>query len=803
MADSNAPKRKIEYLKPPVKVERQGQNIVRHEQDIKVVDTIAIPTNRCQTKITNGLLDTMPLDMRDEFLDCVTNIEFVKRMIAPDRKRACDLERDKKGRIVVDVCSPHILEDMDYFRQPVLHFIEHGCYTRMRPNGNKASEYYRWLKEEERRIWNGMVRPSDGEWITGYMYFLLNYSPIMINVQQEGTNVAIRVPGWSEVWDGIYLRQHVLNQARYGGPYNSWKGGQHMLELAARGKGKSFGMASMMTRNILFGENELSNKRLFTILTAYEKEYFSDKDGTLMKFMPMLDHCAAHTQFPRQRLRDSRTDFIWQMGYKDLDTGITKGTQNIAAAVSSKDNSDKLRGKRGTIFFEEIGNFKGLREIWNTVRHSVEEGDAVFAQLYGIGTSGNKESDFASVKELICSPKAYNIYPIPNVWDKTGQGSRFFGYFYPSYLNRKNCYDHDGNSDVVKALIQILQAQHVMRSEAKDQESIIQLKAEQPIVPADALLRVKFNIFPTSRINERRLYLENHPELIDEIRVGKLFPVEGGKFEFKPTDDIPIRDFPLRNNRYTGALEIFEMPVAGMDGKIPSNRYVVSYDPVDTDDARTTLSLASALVLDLWTDRIVAEDTGREMKADDNYERLRRLAIFYNATILYENNIKGTYSYFAKRNCLHMLEDTPKFLLERGLLKAAKYGNSSKGVSTLHNIRPFADGLIANWLRKTVNVVENGQEVTKDNIDFIRNVALLTELSVYSPLVNVDRIRSLGVLMIAREQRLIDYGGSFDRIMTGERPESKIMQDPLLRKYTKWASSSRYAAHAMRVQGLE
>jgi hypothetical protein len=33
-----------------------------------------------------------------------------------------------------------------------------------------------------------------------------------------------------------------------------------------------------------------------------------------------------------------------------------------------------------------------------------------------------------------------------------------------------------------------------------------------------------------------------------------------GKVEFKPTADTPIRDFPLKDNKAKGAIEIFEMP---------------------------------------------------------------------------------------------------------------------------------------------------------------------------------------------------------------------------------------------------
>jgi hypothetical protein len=52
-------------------------------------------------------------------------------------------------------------------------------------------------------------------------------------------------------------------------------------------------------------------------------------------------------------------------------------------------------------------------------------------------------------------------------------------------------------------------------------------------------------------------------------------------------------------------------------------------------------------VLDLFTDRIVAEYTGRQDYANDNFEIVRLLCLFYNGKCLYEQNKKGLFSYFS------------------------------------------------------------------------------------------------------------------------------------------------------------
>ena len=49
-----------------------------------------------------------------------------------------------------------------------------------------------------------MIRESDGEWITGDMYFYLNYFPIIQTKMIEGTNIGDRVTDFPEVWEGVY-----------------------------------------------------------------------------------------------------------------------------------------------------------------------------------------------------------------------------------------------------------------------------------------------------------------------------------------------------------------------------------------------------------------------------------------------------------------------------------------------------------------------------------------------------------------------------------------------------------------------
>jgi hypothetical protein len=712
-----------------------------------------IPTNEFQTEVTKEFMETMPEEVQQWFLDFIENIEFIKRLISPNRRRAKDCPRDKEGKIEVDITNPHILEDMDYFRPMALFFKKHGCYSYLRPNPNPNSEYRRLFDEEKRRCREGYVRESDGEWVTGYLYWYLNYCPIMLTRIEEGTSRASRVEDFPDMWEGIYWRFHYLDQAR--------NAGKHAIELARRGCSKSFSLASIMAKNLILGENEKANKRVMTVLTAYQKEYLGGKDGTLSKFEPMIDFVADNTEFPRLRLASSMNDMTWTMGYKD-EFGRKKGSLNTVIGVSSKDDEGKLRGKRGYILFEEMGSFPNLISIYNTVRYGMEEGDYTFGLAYLVGTAAEDASDFSSAKELLYSAEGYHIYNIENVYDKHGQGKKRFGYFFPSYVNRKGCMNKDGVSDVIKSLKQILMNRYKAKYKSADPNTVVRVIAEMPITPAEAIIKVKSTSFPVQALTERLLQLESDPKAFDDVYIGNLVQDNKGEVTFKPSSDVPIRTYPLKDNTSKGAIEIFEMPQKNNSGKIYDNRYILGHDPVDNDQADSN-SLSSTFVLDLFTDRIVAEYTGRQSFADENYEIVRLLCLFYNGRCLYESNKKGIYSYFAKMSCVYLLADTPEYLRDKQLVKYSSFGSNAKGVNASAAINLYANERIKDWLCKPIPTViqEDGEDkqITIPNLYRLRNKALIQELIAFTPEINVDRVRALGMVMLYREEKMILYNG--------------------------------------------
>lgn len=710
--------------------------------------------NKCQTEYSKEYIESLPKEVQEQYYDFITNVPYISKLLSDNRKYAKDLPRDSEGKIIIDITEPHILEDTDYFRPSAIHYQQYGCFTKLKPNANPNSEYGKWIREEVRRCWEGYVRPSDGEWITGDMYFFLNYCPIQL-IKKDNKGKSIRTIDFPKFWDGHYYKSHYLNQCR--------SEGHHAAELASRGKGKSYYAASMLAKRFILGESNDVKKKVQCVATASERKYIQGANQLLDMFQYYIDFCANNTEFPRQRITSSLQNLAWTMGYVDSETNTRRGTENSVIGVTSKDDESKLRGSRGVLYLlEEAGSFPRLLNLYQVLRPSVEDGNSVWGLIYLYGTAGDSDSDFSSMQELMYNPNGYNIKAINNVYDKEGQGRKQFTYFFPGYMDRADCYDKDGNSDVNKALIEILLDRYKVKYNSTDINAITKRIAEIPITPQEAILKTKDNIFPITELTKRLNEIDNNPNFFDDVYVGDLTFNKQGKVEFNViTTDIPIRDFPTKDNKVQGAIEIYEMPQE-IHGKVPNERYILSLDNYENDAAQS-MSLGSIFVLDLWTDRIVAEYTGRPMFVDDLNEVCRKLCLFYNGKVMVENNKKNTFAYFSKMNSLHLMADTPEYLKNKQILKANTFGNASKGCPATVPVINFAMERLRDWLLKPVTVTEelNGESIstTIPNLHFLKNRALIKELILYNPAINVDRIMSMCQLMLYREEKMILYQG--------------------------------------------
>lgn len=720
-----------------------------------------------------------PREVQDDFWEYMSTVPMIQWLVSDERPYIKDLPRDKDGKAIWDIERPPIIEDTDYFRPTALHFQQTGRLTDLRPNGNPNSEYRKWVDEEVRRIREGYLRKEDGAYVSGWMYWYLNYCPIILTATEEGSNVGYRTTGFPEFWEGINWRYTGWDRAR--------SLGQHFAEISKRGSSKSYTLASALSRIFVIGEKQQSAKSFLektsarAVVMAYQKEFLI-KDGTLNKFEDMFAFQAQNTQFPRKTLKSSLNDMDWVMGYLDLNTGTKRGTGNEVLGIAVKDDVDKGRGKRAQLIgLEEFGKFPNVSDVIKIAEPSVKEGDVTFGLMAAIGTGGEDGNDFSGALDLIYHPSGSHFMSFENVWDKSSLSRGTSIFCFPAYVNRKGCYNKDGISDVTKALYSLCFEYYIAKYENPDPIQVTRTKAENPITLQDAIMRKDGSKFPVAQISERIQEIDLDPNFFDSIAVGDLVMSASGKVEYRPSSGTPIHKFPTKDNKVEGAIEFFKMPEYNSDGRVFPNRYIAGIDPIQNDEAKT-MSLVSIFVLDLWTDTIVCEWTGRLKFADDCYERARLICIYYNATLLFENNKMGVYSHFKMMNCLYLLAQTPEHLKAIDKVKTSgSYGNSSYGVNASKPVNDYARERLIDFMLKPVVIVTEEGESTIPNLMTWWNRAALEEARQWNPDGNFDRISALGMLMIYREERIVKTFGNV-REEYSANPKS---QDPFFEKNYK------------------
>lgn len=699
------------------------------------------------------VLDELLPSVKNQALELIEQIELLRIMVSKDRPKARDLQRDTKGRIkqVKEIYDEkgkidhiafemHELENMEYFTERAIYYQTHGKYTNLYPSKHPNSEYMLFWTEEARRCIEGYIRQEDGEWIPGYYYWYLNYSPILqtqdiLGEDGKPTGRAERIYDFPKIWDSDYMFFHYVEKAETYGLFGD--------VLKTRGRGYSFKCGSMLDRNFYHFPKSKS------YALASESEYLTS-DGILNKAWDTMDFVDEHTAWRKSRDKKNTTDHR-KASYVDPDTGVEKGFKSEIIGVTLKNNPEKARGKRGKLLlFEESGIFPGLLKAWAIARPSLEDGPSTFGFMVAFGTGGTEGAAFEGAEELFYNPKGYRILPLKNVFDKI-RGKGICAFFVPEYMNRKGSYDKDGNSNVIQALSQIIEGREIIRLNTSDPNTLTQEKADRPITPQESIMRKEGTLFPIADLKDYLADISaNLQKFLSVHYIGRLkIDPETGIIDYSPDADIKIvREFPVKDNlNKEGGIEIFELPKKSFNGDIPRFRYIAGIDPYD-DDFSTTNSLGSMFILDVLTDRIVAEYTGRPLLANTFYENCLRLLKFYNAIANYENDKKGLYAYFSNRNQLSYLADNPQILKDMDMVKmTSAYGNKAKGTNSNERINAWGRRLQADWmLSKSYN------DDNKMNLHNIRSVGYLKEAINWNPDGNFDRISSMGMLMILREE---------------------------------------------------
>lgn len=630
------------------------------------------------------------------------------------------------------------IKNSDKFRQSAIFFEKHKCYT-LAPRG--TTDYIQFWEQEKERCLHGYVAP-DGDEITGYHYFYLNYSPIMKLEEVKYTDKhgnertrRERILGFPRFYDYDYYYFNAIEDAE--------DQGKHMAVLKARQKGYSFKGASMLVRNYEL----IPGSKNFAVAS---EQKFLIGDGLLTKAWQIMDFCDKYTAWAKQRLTSTRLERV--SGFKITDEfgkSTEQGYLSSITGITLKNDPERIRGTRGKlVLWEEGGKFPNLLTAWRVEQPAVETDDGVaFGLMIAFGTGGTEGGQFDGLKDLFYKPDAYNILGFPNIWDDNAEETKC-GFFVPSWSNmdtqNHEFMDKDGNSYREKSITELIRQRNVIKDGGATQQSIDRFISERPIKPQEAVLELGKNIFPRKLLMDQLTRIRTNKKLQSMKHIVDL-SWDNGKVKATEKKSGDITTYHLKkDDKPDGSIVIWEYPVQDP----PFGLYIGGCDPYDHDESFTN-SLGSTFIFkrvragEAWNDVIVAEYSGRPATAEEYYENVRKLLIFYNARLLFENERKGIYPYFTNKHCDYLLADQPDKVITE-VFKDSKVSRR-KGCHMTKSIRDYGEGKILEWI---MDEYEPGHP----NIERIFSEPLIEELIENDGVKNVDRVIALCMVMLYREE---------------------------------------------------
>ena len=419
---------------------------------------------------------------------------------------------------------------------------------------------------------------------------------------------------------------------------------------------------------------------------------------------------------------------------------------SVKHGIFTVENPEAAAGTRpGIILIEEVGLMPNVLTVHGSNEAAqMTDGTVKFGSAIYIGTGGNVDKIVES-EIIFRDPDGFNFLSFHDEWEGTGH----IGWFVPAYYMDGNFKDENGNTKK-KIAIEHYEKSREKKKSAKSSTALDMEMMNYPLVPSEMFLNKSNNKFPISDLKARYAKLMSDRKILDSSWKGQFVIDATGGIKFNNVEGVePIREFPVTGTtNIEGCVEIYEHPVRGEDGKIPWGVYIAGLDPVD-DDGNDDYgrSLQSTFVMNVLTDRVVAEYTGRTRYAKDYYEQVRRLLMYYNAILNYENQKKGLYAYFEKKNCLYLLAETPEILRDKEMQKASGIGNKSLGTYATGPVNNWGLDLQNEWLGRQAY----GKPENVENVNILRSVGYIKECIAYNGEINTDRVSSMGMLLIYRE----------------------------------------------------
>jgi intein/homing endonuclease len=451
-----------------------------------------------------------------------------------------------------------VIHNSNKFREPALRYEEFGEYC---PYPKNTTEYFDYWNTQSDRCLNGYTAP-DGDFITGYHYFYLNFCPInrISYIDQDGKKVRVSDTDFPDFYDYDYFFFQAINDAE--------TAGKHMVVAKSRRKGYSLKCASMLCRNFYMIPESKS------YVYASDKQFLTG-DGILTKAWSYLDFIDENTAWGKKRQAVNSTMHRRASFYATDEYGnkMEVGYKSEIIGASIKDKPDKVRGKRAKlILFEEAGTFKELQAAWQIARPSVEHDGIAFGLMIAFGTGGSSGEDIRALKTAFYDPQQFNCIGFENIWDE-GLTDKQCGFFVPQHSNLdvrdengKRLYmDKDGNTLHSKAKDFILAQRTNELQNATDSMVVDRYIAEYAENPMEAFMELSGNIFPKKDLQLQLARIRTNRKLQNHKQVGELITDEKGVIRWIVKKGGDITKYPLprteKSSDVSGSIVIWEHPV--------------------------------------------------------------------------------------------------------------------------------------------------------------------------------------------------------------------------------------------------
>jgi hypothetical protein len=666
------------------------------------------------------------------------------------------------------------------------------------PNFHPILEYYDRLsfwKEEKRKCIEGYW--VSGKWMPGPLYYYINFHNILFE-DESSVAQAIGLPflrdiDWELFWyyeecrgfsgfskddkftcdrkygpelqKSLKLRRITIEESKskiyisardylrmnhgksLGKPLykNSAK---NFISIQARGSGKSYSTSAICNHNYLFDgatdydvylerrkeKNFTSSETIIGAIDTKYSEPLISKSKIGLEMLPG-SYTVGDEYYPAP-LFSSFSGSLMANRFITADQSKSKLYHK-----TFKDNPLAANGTRANLVaLDEIGFMDNIKDSWGAIQALQASKEKKNLVIWALGTGGLVSGKAALYAESVFrNPQDYNCIEFEDIFENRG----IIGYFVP-ITKTLNEFKDKKNYITDEALA--LESVTFDREEAKKSPDPTVYQTEiinRPLVPSEAFLLLEGSFFPSIILKEQLAEVEGgkYKKYEEASFKGYLSFNAENKVEFVTVQDaLPIRKYPLgKGEAKEGCVEIWVKPQANEHGIIPHGVYLGGMDVVDKARS-TTNSLTSIFIMNRFTRQIVAEYTGRTDDQKDFYEICRKLLMYYNATGMYEQNLPGLFTHFEQHRCLYLLADTPYQLRNVDTYKEGT--NTSKGINATNRANTEARNFIKSWLMEKISA--NSETRVYQTI---YSSALLTELIMWNPDGNFDRVSSLGMLM--------------------------------------------------------